>query len=56
MMTPRFYYSVVVNNFLNVQDSEVNATSWAPGQVNITNGTYDEIVFDQLTELWTNYG
>ena len=51
-----FYYSVVVNNFLNVQDSEVNATSWAPGQVNITNGTYDQIVFDQLSELWSNYG
>ena len=51
-----FYYSVVVNNFLNVQDSEVNATSWAPGQVNITNGTYDQIVFDQLTELWSDYG
>lgn len=51
-----FYYSVVVNNFLNVQQSEVNATSWAPGQVNITNSTYDEIVFDQLTELWTEYG
>ena len=51
-----FYYSVVVNNFLNVQNSEVNATSWAPGQVNITNGTYDQIVFDQLTQLWSNYG
>lgn len=43
-------------DFLNVQNSEVNATSWAPGQVNITNGTYDSIVYDQLTELWTNYG
>ena len=51
-----FYYSVVVNNFLNVQNSEVNATSWSAGQVRITNGTYDQIVIDQLTELWTKYG
>lgn len=49
------YYSTVVNNFLNVQQSEVNATSWAVGQVRISNETYDEIVVAQLTELWTNY-
>lgn len=53
---PGFYYSVVVNNFLNVQNSEVNSTSWAPGQVNITNSTYDQIVADQLTQLWKHYG
>jgi alpha-L-fucosidase len=51
-----FYYSTVVNNFLNVQNSEVNATSWSVGQVRISNDTYDEIVDAQLTELWTNYG
>jgi alpha-L-fucosidase len=51
-----FYYSTVVNNFLNVQNSKVNATSWSVGQVRITNNTYDEIVEAQLTELWTNYG
>jgi len=50
------YYSTVVNNFLNVQQSEVNATSWAVGQVRISNETYDKIVVAQLTELWTNYG
>ncbi|KUJ24663.1 glycoside hydrolase family 29 protein [Mollisia scopiformis] len=50
------YYSTVVNNFLNVQKSEVNDTSWAAGQVRITNETYDTIVVDQLTELWSNYG
>ncbi|KAJ5972570.1 Glycoside hydrolase family 29 [Penicillium vulpinum] len=53
---PGFYYSVVVNNYLNVQDSDVRAGTWAPGQVNITNGTYDQIVYDQLTELWKGYG
>ncbi|KAJ0120961.1 Alpha-L-fucosidase 1 [Diaporthe amygdali] len=50
-----FYYSTVVNNFLNVQNSLVNAT-WSPGEIRITNETYDDIVLAQLTELWTNYG
>ncbi|KFY38444.1 hypothetical protein V495_06565 [Pseudogymnoascus sp. VKM F-4514 (FW-929)] len=51
-----FYYSVVVNNFLNVQNSEVLNTSLAQGQVSISDSTYDQIVFDQLSELWTQYG
>lgn len=51
-----FYYSVVVNNFLNVQNSKVRTNPLAPGQVGITDDTYNQIVFDQLTELWTNYG
>lgn len=50
-----FYYSTNVNNFLNVQDSLVNAT-WSAGEIRITNETYDEIVIAQLTELWTQYG
>lgn len=50
-----FYYSTIVNNFLNVQNSLVNAT-WSPGEIRITNETYDEIVIAQLTELWTTYG
>ncbi|KAJ5281999.1 Glycoside hydrolase family 29 [Penicillium angulare] len=51
-----FYYSVVVNNYLNVQNSDVRPNTWAPGQVNITNSTYDQIVYDQLSDLWKNYG
>lgn len=51
-----FYYSVVVNNYLNVQNSNVRDDTWASGQINITNGTYDQIVYDQLQDLWTNYG
>lgn len=51
-----FYYSVVVNNFLNVQNSAVRDTKLTPGQVGITNETYNQVVFDQLTELWTKYG
>lgn len=50
------YYSANVNNFLNVQLSTVLDTPLSPGQVAITNSTYDEIVFDQLTELWSSYG
>lgn len=50
-----FYYSTVVNNFLNVQNSLVNAT-WSEGEIRISNSTYDEIVIAQLTELWTKYG
>ncbi|KAI1331521.1 family 29 glycoside hydrolase [Xylariaceae sp. FL0255] len=50
-----FYYSTVVNNFLNVQNSLVNDT-WGPGEVRITNATYDDVVIEHLTELWTNYG
>jgi alpha-L-fucosidase len=49
------YYSTVVNNFLNVQGSEV-LKSWAQGQVRISNSTYDSIVVGQLTELWSGYG
>jgi alpha-L-fucosidase len=51
-----FYYSVVVNNFLNVQNSGVLTTELSPGQVGISNDTYDQIVLGQLTDLWTNYG
>lgn len=51
-----FYYSLMWNNFLNVQSGEVITNSWTPGQVNITNSTYSQVVLDQLTELWTQHG
>lgn len=51
-----FYYSTVVNNFLNVQKSVVNGNGQALGQVRISNETYDGIVNAQLTELWSKYG
>lgn len=51
-----FYYSTVVNNFLNVQKSVVNGSGQAVGQVRISNETYDGIVDAQLTELWSKYG
>lgn len=51
-----FYYSLMWNNFLNVQNGQVITSSWTPGQVNITNTTYNQVVLDQLTELWTQHG
>ncbi|OZJ05956.1 hypothetical protein BZG36_01182 [Bifiguratus adelaidae] len=51
-----YYYSGAFSNFLNVQLSEVINTVLVPGQVNVTKSTYDRIVLDQLTELWSNYG
>ncbi|KAJ5355169.1 alpha-L-fucosidase [Penicillium cataractarum] len=51
-----FYYSLMWNNFLNVQSGDVITSSWTPGQVNITNSTYNQVVLDQLTELWTQHG
>ncbi|OBT50775.1 hypothetical protein VE04_08343 [Pseudogymnoascus sp. 24MN13] len=40
-----FYYSVVVNNFLNVQNAEVLNTSLAWGQVGISDSTYGQIIW-----------
>ena len=49
------YYSVVVNNFLNIANGEVRNATLAPGQVGITQATYQSIVLQHLTELWTRY-
>lgn len=51
-----FYYSSVVNNFLNVQLGKIRPEPLSDGQVGISDETYDKIFFDQLTELWTEYG
>eukprot|EP00696_Hemimastix_kukwesjijk_P013511 gnl/Hemi2/2691_TR946_c0_g1_i1.p1 gnl/Hemi2/2691_TR946_c0_g1~~gnl/Hemi2/2691_TR946_c0_g1_i1.p1 ORF type:complete len:464 (-),score=186.79 gnl/Hemi2/2691_TR946_c0_g1_i1:114-1481(-) len=50
-----FYYSVVVNNYLNVQNGVVQNNP-SPTQANITQETYDRVVLAQLTELWQQYG
>ena len=50
-----FYYSVVWNNYLNVANGVVQNNT-GPGQVPITQATYDSTVLQQLTELWSNYG
>ncbi|OAQ98414.1 hypothetical protein LLEC1_06134 [Akanthomyces lecanii] len=51
-----FYYSVVVNNYLNVQSAHVRNVTAAPGQVGITTDVYNDVVFQQLEELWGKYG
>ena len=51
------YYSVVSNEYLNVEQGKVrNASTLAQGQVSITQDEYNDIVVQQLTELWSNYG
>ena len=61
-----FYYSVNVNNFMDVASNQVAGGSGfspgkvnadlAPGQVSITQATYNQVVLDQLAELWSQYG
>ena len=46
------YYSVTGNSYLNYPSLK----NPAPGQVSITQEQYNDIVVQQLTELWTNYG
>ena len=50
------YYSIVWNNWLNVQDTRVRPGPLAPGQIPINQQTYESIVLQQLEELWSNYG
>ena len=50
------YYSVGANNYLNVAYGTVRNATLAPGQVSISQSTYESIVLQQLTELWTTYG
>jgi hypothetical protein len=41
---------------LFVADIKVQNRTLQPGQLNITQQTYDTIVLQQLRELWTRYG
>ncbi|KAM3510810.1 hypothetical protein MY11210_005531 [Beauveria gryllotalpidicola] len=51
-----FYYSVVVNNYLNVQSAHVRNVPAGRGQLGITTDVYNDIVIEQLEELWGEYG
>ena len=45
------------NEYLNVQNGKVrDPSTLAPGQQRITQEEYNEIVVQQLTELWSHYG
>lgn len=50
------YYSVVWNNWLNVQGTHVRPGPLAPGQIPISQQTYESIVLQQLEEIWSGYG
>ena len=49
-----FYYSVGANSYLNVANGIVRTSQ--PDRIHITQTTYNRIVLQQLTELWTLYG
>ena len=46
------YYSLTANSYLNYPSLK----DPAPGQAQITQEQYNDIVTQHLTELWTNYG
>lgn len=50
-----FYDTIQVNAYLNAQDGYVINATMSPGQVNVTNEQYRQIVLAQLTELFTTY-
>ncbi len=51
-----FYYSLTNNFFLNVLGHEVQNTTLLPGQVGVTQQEFEDIAFDSVSELWTQYG
>ena len=55
-LLPGIYYSLNQNYYLNVGGGRVLNTTLIPGQGNVTQALYGEIVLAQLTELWTKYG
>ena len=50
-----FYYSVVSNNWMNVGNGIVQNGS-IPLQVNVTQQSYEQVVYEQVAELWSLYG
>ena len=54
-----FYYSIATNIFLNVWSLKVQTSAQnplLPGQANVTQAQYWDIVLAQLEELWSTYG
>jgi hypothetical protein len=41
---------------LSLIDIQVQNRTLKPGQLNVTQETYDDIVLQQLREIWTRYG
>jgi len=53
---PGFYYSIVTNSFLNVENGKVQGGPLRPGQAKVTQDQYYQIVLAQLKELWSEFG
>lgn len=52
-----FYYSLTNNFFLNVGNHNVNPpNTLLPGQVNVTQQQFEDIAFNSVQELWTQFG
>jgi hypothetical protein len=51
-----FYYSDATNCYCRVSGGVVVPGEAKPGQINVTQQQYDNLVVAQLTELWTDYG
>ena len=52
MRSLSFFQNLILYDILvKVQNSTLE-----PGQLNVTQETYDKIVLEQLRELWTRYG
>jgi len=50
------YYHVGNNYYCNVIQAQFLNSSLLPGQINVTFLEYQDIVLQQVTELWTRYG
>lgn len=51
-----FYATVVSNAYLNVCNGKVQPGNVPPGARNISQAEYDQIVLEQLAELWGRFG
>jgi len=50
------YYHVGMNYYCNIGNGQFLNQTLLPGQINVTYDQYMNIVFEQITELWTQYG
>jgi hypothetical protein len=52
-----FYYSLTNNFYLNVHSHQVQPSSTLlPNQINVTQQGFEDVAFDSVKELWTQFG
>ena len=51
-----FYYSLTNNFYLNVHSHYAQNGTVLPGQEKVTQAQFERIAFEQVSELWNNYG